>query len=376
MKKGYKLLFVLVLMFFCVYIDSAEASFGITCYYAGSCKYRWVDNQSSHTTDNCTSAEKRKGKKNCRTTDKHHVDYNYGVSYGIDYWCTSPDNCEAWGRGYLKEIKEGSSSENRTTGNEISASGYNQFFDAITTSNKDLFGVGNNGPTKCPDNLTIYDLEVGGHFGNGAGGIGAETGYRNKTNSTERNCTIYKTGQSSYNEGQDANMLGNLEGVAKSLDNKGADFHIYEPGTGNKQYGRSEDNGNSTNINDKFIDLIKNWAGNTNVYNNGAVNYNSNCSGILSNVAPYLKSGISIISIAGVVLLVIFMSTDFVKAITSGEDDGLLKAFNNSKKRIIAVIILLLLPLLLNFLINLVNDNIIQTNGGQIKIGKVSDCVN
>ena len=79
-----------------------------------------------------------------------------------------------------------------------------------------------------------------------------------------------------------------------------------------------------------------------------------------------------------------FASLDFIKVITASEDNAMSEAFKKVKNRIIAVIILLLLPLLVNFLIGIVNKSatVVETVDSstgktvkkEIKIGKLDDC--
>lgn len=89
------------------------------------------------------------------------------------------------------------------------------------------------------------------------------------------------------------------------------------------------------------------------------------------------------ICVIGVVLVVILGSTDFVKAVASSDDDALAKAWKKFRYRIISVVILLLLPVLVDFILSFVNDNLrfkrIDINGNPngevtIEVGKASDC--
>lgn len=91
-----------------------------------------------------------------------------------------------------------------------------------------------------------------------------------------------------------------------------------------------------------------------------------------------LSTGFLILSVIGVLLLVITGFGDFISAITSNEDDAVLKAFSKFKTRIIACVILFLLPAFINFLLGFINDSFYyETTAGQgsvIKVGNVSDC--
>ena len=101
-----------------------------------------------------------------------------------------------------------------------------------------------------------------------------------------------------------------------------------------------------------------------------------------------------IISVIGVVLVIIFEIGDFVKAIASSDDDALAQAFKKLKNRIISVVVLLLLPVLVDFTLGFINDNlhyeivkrdengnVLKDKDGNaitedvsIKVGKASDC--
>ena len=58
-------------------------------------------------------------------------------------------------------------------------------------------------------------------------------------------------------------------------------------------------------------------------------------------------------------LLVIGLSTfDFIKAITEKDDKDIKKAFTRLIKRLVYAVILFFLPVILNFLMNMVTDNV------------------
>jgi len=58
-------------------------------------------------------------------------------------------------------------------------------------------------------------------------------------------------------------------------------------------------------------------------------------------------------------LLVIGLSTfDFIKAITEKDDKDIKKAFMRLIKRLVCAVILFFLPVILNFLMNMVTDNV------------------
>ena len=89
-----------------------------------------------------------------------------------------------------------------------------------------------------------------------------------------------------------------------------------------------------------------------------------------SVISPSLKSLLStafwIISVVGIVLLVVMTALGFIKAIVGSDDEKFRDAIKHLYTRIIVVIILLLLPMILNFVIDLVN----RTAGdGKVAIG-------
>lgn len=97
-----------------------------------------------------------------------------------------------------------------------------------------------------------------------------------------------------------------------------------------------------------------------------------------------IHSYLLLICVAGVVIVVILGSLDFIKAIASSDDDALASAGKRIKYRIISVIILLLLPALVNFILSMADDNLHfeirdpnnnkKKNDISIKLGKASDC--
>lgn len=68
-----------------------------------------------------------------------------------------------------------------------------------------------------------------------------------------------------------------------------------------------------------------------------------------------LKMAFTVIQILGVVLLVGLSIFEFAQAITSSEQEPMKKAGKNTVKRVIAAVILLLLPVLIGFILNLMD---------------------
>lgn len=96
-----------------------------------------------------------------------------------------------------------------------------------------------------------------------------------------------------------------------------------------------------------------------------------------------ISTGFLVISIIGIILLIVLVATDFVKAVAASDDDENKKAFKNFKIRLISIVILLLLPVLVNFVLNFVDDHLYletvnskgeKTGESSIKFGNVKDC--
>ena len=82
-------------------------------------------------------------------------------------------------------------------------------------------------------------------------------------------------------------------------------------------------------------------------------------------IAPAMKDLLSaafwIISILGIILVVVMTAISFIKAIVGSDDEKFRNAFSHLIVRIVTVIILLLLPMVLGFIINIINDNFTGT---------------
>ena len=132
--------------------------------------------------------------------------------------------------------------------------------------------------------------------------------------------------------------------------------------------------------NSELVDTIKDWAKNGSEGSSDTgldANETLTCAEVLDTELIELLAGIfRLISVGGVILLIILMGFDFVKAIVSSEDDAVFKAFKDSRNRVIAVIILLLLPVLVNFMISILNNLHFEDYEGkrEIKFGNVSEC--
>ncbi len=174
-----------------------------------------------------------------------------------------------------------------------------------------------------------------------------------------------------------------------------ANYKVKCPGLANKSYEdvkttcenitlQDWENACNGNVNqedvDNLIQSIKERAANDSG-KNGDPDYGLDetisCSKLLgegdNSLGSILKNVFFVICVIGVILLIFTMSGDFLKAITSEEADAMADAFKKAKTRIIATIILLLLPVVVNFIIDVVNNSVYESNG-EIKIGNISDC--
>lgn len=109
---------------------------------------------------------------------------------------------------------------------------------------------------------------------------------------------------------------------------------------------------------------ILNWAS-----NNGYNNVNSlgdDCSLISDELKKMLNTAFWLISVVAIILLVVLTALGFIKAIVASDDQKLKDAFSHLLTRIIVLIILLLLPIILTFIIELINDNFT----GHVAIGE------
>ena len=122
-------------------------------------------------------------------------------------------------------------------------------------------------------------------------------------------------------------------------------------------------NNEASSCDENCRNAIKNWANQEGYLN--VSNVGDPCSIISDTLGEFLKNVFFFISVAGIVLVVCLTALGFVKAIVASDDDGLMKAFKQLKTRIIVVIVLLILPVILSFIIDVINDN----SEGEVKIG-------
>lgn len=79
------------------------------------------------------------------------------------------------------------------------------------------------------------------------------------------------------------------------------------------------------------------------------------CAIITSDFKEWLIQLLNIVKIVALVLTVILSMLDFFKGVASGDADAMKKVTKNFSRRLIAVVILFLLPVLIEFILNLVN---------------------
>lgn len=186
-----------------------------------------------------------------------------------------------------------------------------------------------------------------------------------------------------YKDGIDSLRLSDFDGSLNSAVEKATskDEGIYD--------GKSEA-GTGKPSDDASIESIKEWArgaqGSQSIENTGVTGDSNeiSCSALLGKkFSNFLKQAFWLISIFGILLLIIFAAIDFIKVITSSEDNAMSEALKKVKNRVISIILLLLLPILVNFIIEILNNNsyVIKTINEKneevhtsIKIGKLSDC--
>lgn len=125
----------------------------------------------------------------------------------------------------------------------------------------------------------------------------------------------------------------------------------------------AEDQGFSSNVD---TNKIVEWAGEEGWTIDSIGNP---CTVINDDLKKLLNTIFWIISILGIILVVVMTALSFIKAIVGSDDEKFRDAFRHLLTRIIVVIILLLLPMILSFIITLINDNV----EGEVKIGSDGD---
>lgn len=112
-------------------------------------------------------------------------------------------------------------------------------------------------------------------------------------------------------------------------------------------------------------EYIQNWAkenGYNDVYELG-----DPCSIISDDLLRLLQNAFFLISVIGIILVVAMTALSFVKAVVGSDDEKLRDALKHLVTRIIVIIILLLLPMILDFIISIINTT------GEVSINKDGD---
>ncbi len=112
-------------------------------------------------------------------------------------------------------------------------------------------------------------------------------------------------------------------------------------------------------------EYIQNWAkenGYNDVYELG-----DPCSIISDDLLELLQNAFFLISVIGIILVVVMTALSFVKAVVGSDDEKLRDALKHLVTRIIVIIILLLLPMILDFIISIINTT------GEVSINKDGD---
>jgi len=124
--------------------------------------------------------------------------------------------------------------------------------------------------------------------------------------------------------------------------------------------------------------IIKNMQANYDIYLKSATggfgepwsfDLYSSCKDIYGGeLGDWINNVFTFVKYAGLALVVILTTMDFLKVVTSEKDDSLSNAFNRFVKRCIAVILLFLTPVLINFVFDLLGDNIKGSDGTVIDV--------
>ncbi len=111
------------------------------------------------------------------------------------------------------------------------------------------------------------------------------------------------------------------------------------------------------------IDGIMQWGQTGDINLDGKENID--CNVISGNLKDFLNWLFWILCVIGIVLLIIMTAIEFIKVITGQDDEGIKKALKHSLIRIVCAVLLLLLPMLVNFIITVINNAF----SGEVTIG-------
>lgn len=336
MKNSYKFLSYFLVIFACfIIVDSVSAddyTKSIRCYYKGTRKTEYRNTSTGQTT----------------------ISNTFPFVYGVQYRCNDKkcSSRSSWANGVFSD-----------SGLTVNVTNYDDYFSGNNLDKfESLFGYKKNkGFSRCPKYLDYTGPSIG------AAGIKKD----------ENNWIAINSFTDEVKAGEliETEMNADNSGLEEKVSSLASKYHgkIEEHAEGSP----SNDGVEKEGSNEEYADVISNWAKNhrDETLKDKSKYDDANCTGLLENIDKELKSGIVATNIIGAIILVLTMSVDFVKAISSGDADIMATTFKRCKNRIIATIILLLLPILLNFVIDIVNNNVIKTKTGKIKIGKTTDCI-
>ena len=114
------------------------------------------------------------------------------------------------------------------------------------------------------------------------------------------------------------------------------------------------------------VDTITAWKDWMSTYGYDVDSIGDPCSIISTPLKNLLNTIFWAISIIGIILVVVMTALSFIKAIVGSDDEKFRDAFRHLLTRIIVVIVLLLLPMILSFIITLINDSA----SGEVTVGK------
>ena len=121
-------------------------------------------------------------------------------------------------------------------------------------------------------------------------------------------------------------------------------------------------------IDDIDSEKVKNWGKNATIESPDAGS--TSCDLIPRSIVQFLNNLFLIIQIIGIILLIILSAVEFIKALTGADEDGLKGAIKNTFRRIIMVILLLLIPMIVIWILNIINDNRYEKENGNYVIGE------
>ena len=280
---------------------------------------------------------------------------NYTIAVAISYDCSADGKCNSsYAAGYT---------DKNSVSQTINFSNASSFFGKSSTEYKSKFLKDNK--ISCPSNVVVsgdatadkiyfyYDC-VNGEAANGQCiGLGK------------------KISKQSVPEGDTlADKVKSVTDLGHYNTNRGSSTPATNP----------NENSNNEHSNADYIPGIRD--GDTEPDNPYPLN-ETNCVSLLGtgegSLGQILKDVFFGMCIVGVVILIFTTSGDFIKAITSSDNDAMSKAFKSSKNRIIVALILLILPVLVSFVIDVINSNsyvVTDSDGNniEIKIGNPSEC--